>query len=109
MSDEDDPDDGFPGFDELIGTFMKETTLWPVLIVVLGTGGAFGAALLVLVGVDRNPFAAAALLLLVGMTVDVLVRARRQGALRHLARLVGLVWAIAFVFAGLAVWTGIAF
>jgi hypothetical protein len=109
MSDDREPDDGFPDFDELIGTFMKETTLWPVLVVVLGSLGAFGGALIVLVGVDHNPFAAAALVLLLGMTIDVVVRARRRGVLRNLARLVGLVWAVAFAFAGLAVWSGIAY
>jgi hypothetical protein len=39
----------------------------------------------------------------------VVVRARRRGVLRNLARLVGLVWAVAFAFAGLAVWSGIAY
>ncbi|MFK7896950.1 MAG: hypothetical protein AB8G23_13990 [Myxococcota bacterium] len=101
--------DEFPNVDQIIGTFMKESSLWPVLIVLLGTAGAFGGAMLVLVGVDRNPFAAAALVLLLGMTTDLLIRSRKNQGLRNLARLVGLVWFVAACFAGLAVWTGLAF
>lgn len=101
-------DDEFPGLDGLIGTFMGEPSLWPVLIVVLGSGGAFGAALLVLSFVDRNPFAAVALLLIGGMTLDLAVRSRRSPELRNLARLVGLLWLAAGGLAGLAIYTGIA-
>jgi hypothetical protein len=109
MSQDDEAPDDFPDFDQLIGSFMKEASLWPVLIVVLGSGGAFGAALLILVGVDHNPFAAAALLLLVGMTVDIGVRAYRQNLHRNLAKLVGLVWGASLALAAVAIWTGIAF
>lgn len=105
----DQDDDAFPGVDGVIGTFMSEASLWPVLIVALGSGGAFGAAMLILAGVDHNPFAAAALLLLVGMSIDVFFRARRESDSRNIAKLVGLVWVAAFAFAALAIWTGIAF
>ena len=37
-------DDEFPSLDELIGTFFSEPSLLPVVIVVLGSGGAFGAS-----------------------------------------------------------------
>ena len=101
--------DEFPGVDELLGHFLSEPSLWPVLIVMLGSGGAFGAAALILAVVDHNPFAGAALLLIVGMSVDVGLRARRQPGYRNIARLIGLVWASALGFAALAVWTGLAF
>jgi hypothetical protein len=107
--DDDESRDDVPNVDQIIGSFLKETSLWPVLIVVLGSAGAFGAALLILVGVDRNPFAAVALLLIVGMTVDVVVRARRERLYRNLARLVGLIWSVAIVLTGVAIWSGIAF
>jgi hypothetical protein len=107
-SNEENPDD-FPNFDELIGSFMQETSLWPVLVVVMGSAGAFGAALLILTGVDHNPFAAAALLLIFGMSVDVFVQARRKAVYRNLVRLIGLIWCAAIALAGLAIWTGIAF
>lgn len=107
-SNEENPDD-FPNFDELIGSFMQETSLWPVLVVVMGSAGAFGAALLILTGVDHNPFAAAALLLIFGMSVDVFVQARRKAVYRNLLRLIGLIWCASIALAGLAIWTGIAF
>lgn len=106
---ENEDEDGFPSVDEIIGTFMTESSLWPVLIVMLGTAGAFGGAMFVLTGVDHNPFAAAALFLLLGMTVDIVFRSRRNVGLRNLARLIGLIWLVAAAFAGLAVWSGIAF
>lgn len=106
--DDESPDD-VPGVEEIIGSFLKEASLWPVLVVVLGSAGAFGAALLILVGVDHNPFAAAALLLILGMTGDVMFRARRKGVYRNLAKLVGLVWLAAIGMTILAIWTGIAF
>jgi len=104
-----DEGDELPGVDAMIGTFLREPSLWPVLAVILGSGGAFTAALLVLAAVDRNPFAAAALLLILGMTIDVVIRARRHPSHRNGARLLLLVWSAGFALAGLAVWTGIAF
>ena len=101
--------DEFPSVDELLGSFMNEASLWPVLIVAIGSGGAFGAAMLVLAGIDHNPFAAAALLLVFGMSVDVFIQSRRKALYRNVAKLVGLVWGAAIAFAGLALWTGIAF
>lgn len=101
--------DELPGFDALIGTFMREAALWPVLAVALGSGGAFAAALLVLAFVDRNLFAAAALVLVFGMTVDVLLRARRLPSYRNGALLLLLIWGVGIALAGLALWSGIAF
>ena len=106
---ESEDDDAFPDIDTVLGTFMSEASLWPILIVALGSGGAFGAAMLVLAGVDHNPFAAAALFLVGGMTVDVALRARREASFRNIAKFVGLLWGSAFAFAALAIWSGIAF
>jgi hypothetical protein len=101
--------DEFPSIDELLGSFMSETSLWPVLIVAIASGGAFGAAMLVLTGIDHNPFAAAALLLVLGMSIDVFIQARRKAIYRNIAKMIGLVWCAAIAFAALAIWTGIAF
>ncbi|MBJ20528.1 MAG: hypothetical protein GY910_06365 [bacterium] len=117
MSDQEDrePDpreedgDAFPGVDELLASFLSEGSLLPVLIVALGSGGAFGAALLILTIVDRNPFAGVALLLVAGMTVDVSLRARREEGFRNIKKFVGLLWASSLAFSALALWTGIAF
>ena len=101
--------DDFPNIDELIGSFMHEASLWPVLVVLIGSAGALGAAMLILVGIDRNPFAAGALLLIFGMCVDIFVQARRKAVYRNLAKLIGVIWCAAIAFAGLAIWTGIAY
>jgi hypothetical protein len=109
MDEEDESPEDFPGLDQLIGGFMKEASLWPVLLVAIASAGTFGAAMLILVGVDHNPFAAAALVLVFGMTVDVFIRARRDASHRNLAKLIGLIWCAAIALAILAIWSGIAF
>ena len=105
----DDEDDAFPTIDELIGTFFGEPSLLPIVIVMLLSGGAFGAAMLILTVLDRNPFAAAALILILGMTVDICLQARKKQSFRNVARLIGLVWAASVALAILALWSGIAF
>jgi len=117
MSDEDDREDdprgedgdSFPGLDELLGSFLSEASLWPVLIVALGSGGAFGAAALILTIVDHNPFTGLALVLIAAMTVDLSLRARREAGFGNILKFVGLLWASALGLAALAAWTGIAF
>ncbi|MGY8738049.1 MAG: hypothetical protein ACKVIW_11085 [bacterium] len=105
----DDEDDAFPTIDEFIGTFFQEPSLLPIVIAVLLSGGAFGAAMLILTVLDRNPFAAAALILITGMTVDICLQARKKQSFRNVARLIGLVWAVSVALAILALWSGIAF
>ena len=100
--------DEFPGLDEMIGSFLSEPSLWPVLIVILGSSGAFGAAALVLTIVDRNPFTGVALLLLGGMSLDLVFRSRRVPGLRNIAKLILLIWSAAIILAGVAAWTGLA-
>ena len=109
MSEDEKKPEDFPNFDELIDSFMQEASLWPVLVVAIASAGTFGAAMLILTGVDHNPFAAAALLLIFGMSVVVFIQARRKAVYQNLAKLVGLVWCAAIAFAGLAIWTGIAY
>ena len=100
--------DEFPSLDEIIGSFLSEPSLWPVLIVILGSSGAFGAAALILTVVDRNPFTGVALLLLGGMSVDLILRSRRTSGFGNIAKLVMLIWGAAIVLAGIAAWTGLA-
>ncbi len=100
-------EDGMPSPNEILGTLFAESTLWPLLIVIHGSLGSFGAALLVLALADRNVFAIAALVLLAGMTVDIVVRSRSRPTLRNGARLLGLLWGVAAGLAGLAHWAGL--
>jgi len=104
---ESEPED-LPSANEILGTLFDEASLWPLVIVVLGSSGAFGAALIVLAVGDRNPFALAALLLILAMTTDTLIRARRRLELRNLAKLIILFWTVSIVLALVAVFTGIA-
>lgn len=105
--DRDDEPEDLPSANDIVGTLFEESTLWPLLIVILGSGGAFGAALLVLALGDRNLFAAAALVLLLGMTVDVGIRARRNPGSRNLAKVIFGLWLSSVFLAGIAVYTGI--
>jgi hypothetical protein len=104
----DEAPEDLPSANDLLGTLFEEASLWPLLTVILGSTGAFGAALLVLAGVDRNPFAAGALVLLFGMSVDLIVRSRRRPAIRNLAKLVAMFWTAAILLAIVAITTGIA-
>ena len=103
---DDEPED-MPSPNEILGTLMTETSLWPLLIVVLGSLGTFGAGMLVLALGDRNPFAAAALLLVVGMTIDLTIRSRTRPELRNIVEMLGLFWMTAVVLGCVAVYAGI--
>lgn len=98
----------FPTANEILGTLFHESSLWPLLIVMLGSTGAFGAALIVLALLDRNPFAAGALIILVGMSIDMAVRARRNPTIKNFFKLIASFWIVAIALALVAVYTGIA-
>lgn len=99
---------GLPSLDEHLSVFFGETTLWPVLIVLVASLGAMGAAAIVLAFGDRNPFAAIALLLVAGMTVDLGWRARRRRELRRVAASVAVLWLASGLMAAAALYFGIA-
>ena len=88
MSEEPEPggeQDGAGGsrVDAALAIYLKDSSLWPVLIAGIATFTTLGAWLVWMVWVGRNPFGGAALLLLLGMSVDLWVRdlrARRFGA-----------------------------
>lgn len=96
-----------PNANDLLGHLFEEKSLWPLLSVLLASLGALGAGLLVLALVDRNPFAAAALLLLAGMTADVMIRSRRKSGTRSIAKLLGMLWGAAAALALIAWASGI--
>lgn len=96
-----------PSANHILGTLFEESTLWPLLIVLLGSSGAFGAAMMILALNDRNIFAAAALFLIFGMTVDILIRARKDDGPKNVAKLIGGFWISSALLAGVATYTGI--
>jgi len=89
-----------------LANILEETSLWPLLLVGLFSTGAFGASMIVLAFGDRNPFAAAAFLLVAGMTIDVLVRARRRKELRTIAKFIILFWVVSSGLALIALISG---
>jgi hypothetical protein len=99
---------GLPSLNEHLAVFFGETTLWPVLIVLVASLGTMGAAAIVLAFGDRNPFAALALLLVAGMSVDLGWRARRRRELRRIAASVGVLWLASVLLAAAALYFGIA-
>ena len=78
---EPDDSDERGGVDRHLAVILGESTLWPVLVAAFLIFATGGAALFLLALGDRNLFAVAALLVLVWMSVDVLVRRRRFGLL----------------------------
>ena len=68
------------GIDRHLAIFVEESSLWPVTLAVVLALTAGGAGLILLAVGDRNIFAVAALLILLWMSVDFLVRRRRFGA-----------------------------
>jgi pimeloyl-ACP methyl ester carboxylesterase len=105
-ADDSGPED-LPDVNELLDTLFTDRSLWPLLTVFGISLGALGAAALVLALGDRNVFAAGALLLLAGMTIDVCLRARRRPSYRVLAKAILLLWTSATVLALIAVYSGI--
>ena len=83
-SEEEQRDDaGVARVDSTLRIYLGDTSLWPVLFAGLATFTTFGTWLLWMVFEGRNPFGAAALLLLLGMSIDLWVRdlrGRRFGA-----------------------------
>ncbi len=108
MSPDEEPPEDFPTVDELISDVLRETSLLPLLIVAVAVAGTVGAAMLILVGIDHNPFAAAALLLVLGMSVDGFIQSRKKPKYRSIAKIIGVVWSASIALAALAIWTGIA-
>lgn len=88
--------------DALLGPFLTDSLLWPVAIVSALAMAMFGAAILLL-ALERNPFAWAALLGLVFVTVDGLRGDLRRRHLGPGGAFVLIVWglAIAGTVAGL--------
>ena len=83
------------GLERHLAVFVEDSALWPVLLVAVLIFTTGGAALLLLALGDGNPFAIGALLILLWMNVDILVRRRRFG-------LVGGLLAGLWVSSGLA-------
>ena len=92
---------GRPRFEQLLAPYLEDSTLWPMVIVAFAIFATLGAALVVLVLDDRNPFAMAAAAILVLGTLRAVVGVTRQGRLGPLAW-IGLAWWLASLAGGWA-------
>jgi hypothetical protein len=94
------------GLERWIAPYFQDSTLWPVLAVAAAIGVTGMASLLLLAAVDRNPYAAAALLALAWMSGDAALRERRARRRLGLAgRSILALWALGAA-AALAAWLG---
>jgi hypothetical protein len=98
-----------PGsLDEWLGSFARDATLRPVLIVAIGCLTAIGAGALLLAIHGRSLPAIAALALLALGTTDLFVRNLRRRRFGPAARLVAALWLLSALAAVGAVWSGLA-
>jgi len=90
------------GVDLWLAPFFRDSTLWPVLAVVVAIFVVLGAWALLLAVVDRNLAALGALLLLFWMSLDALIRSLRRGGSLLLAGCIAGFWLLSITAALLA-------
>jgi len=81
--------------DRHLSMFYRDSTLWPVLIVVVLVAATLGASVLLLALRERNPYSLGALALLVWISVDQIWRDLSQRRFGVASRGVLLLWAAA--------------
>jgi hypothetical protein len=95
--------------EELIAPFFTDSSLWPVLIVVMGGLATLGAAVLIGAIYYRNLLAAAALLGIAWIAFDVVKRHRRQqGDIGRLGWTIVALWLLSAAIAIGAALLGVA-
>jgi len=103
------PDDDPHSLDDWLKPFFSDATLRPVLVVAAGSLTAVGGGTVAWAVRGRSLAAVAALVLLAGMSVDVLLRdRRRRGRLGLASRCIVGLWALSLLAAGAAVALGLA-
>ncbi len=104
---DDAPDAAGRRIEQWILPFFTDSTLWPVLLVMAGVLATIGAAVLLLAVGDRNAFAIAALLLMLGMSGEQLYRDLRRGRLGLAGASIACLWLLIGLVAALLVRTGL--
>jgi hypothetical protein len=94
------------GVELWLAPFFRDSTLWPVLLVVGAVFVLFGAMGILLAVVERNPAAVAAMLGLAWGSFDALIRYGRASRSRVLLICVIGYWMLSIAAAFGAVWTG---
>jgi len=103
-----DEDEGRDRVDRFVLVFVRESTLWPILIVIVGHMVVFIAPVMLIAARELRPSALVAMAVLVWLSVN-LVRydRRRAGRLSQLTALALVVWTLSVVTAVAAHWYGI--
>lgn len=95
-SEPEQPEDSFDrAVDRHLSIFYRDSTLWPVLVVVVAAVATLGAAMLLLALRERNPYALFALALLAWISVDLAWRDLSQRRFGVASRSVLLLWSAA--------------
>ena len=81
--------------DRHLAIFYRDSTLWPVLVVVVGAVGTLGASMLVLAVRERNPYSLVALAVLGWVSVDVVWRDLRERRFGVASRAIVFLWCVA--------------
>lgn len=97
MSDEREP----ASLDEWLRSWVTDPSLRPILFVVVAIAATNGAALLVLSFANRNPFALAAVAILIVGSLREGVRLWREGSRGYVAA-IALLWGLSALGAGAA-------
>ena len=94
--------------DRFVLVFLRESSLWPILFVIVGHIVVFAAPVLILAVRERRVSAMAALLLLGVMSFNIVrFDVGREGRPASLSKLVAITWAIVFAVAWISHRTGI--
>jgi len=93
------------GVELWLAPFFRDHTLWPVLVTAALIFAALGASAL-LMALERNPFAVAAVFLMLWITADAGIRSWRAGGSRLLLGCIAGFWLLSAAAAIAARWSG---
>lgn len=100
-------DTGEPhSFSEHLLEYLRDPSLWPVLIVALAIFVTLGATILLVALRSRNRFVLMGLVALLGITVDAVVREIRARGPGPTCAMALVLWGLSGIAAALAVATG---
>lgn len=108
MSDGREEDTEPHGIDLWIRPFFQDSTLWPVLAVLVICLSTIGGTVLLAALKSQNLFALAALVLLIWMSGDIVIRARRNHTNQLLAWCILALWLGSVAAAVIGISAGIA-
>src|SRR5262245_50877111 len=93
------------GVELWLAPFFRDPTLWPVLVTAAAIFTVLGASAL-LMALERNLFAVAAVLVMLWISADAAIRSWRSGSSRLLLGSIAGFWLLSAAAAVAARWTG---